>query len=316
MVTNINQATVDQASIARIRTLCHQWCGVYLDESKTYLIRNRLKDLMQELKVDSLDRLAAMAERSTGLAIRDRIVDALTTHETLFFRDRTPFDAIKQVILPKLQATAGDSRPKLRIWSAACSTGQEPYSVAMALTESGIDRSSWDISIEATDVSSGSIKIAQRGVYADHELARGLSQQQRQRFFESVSDGWQIKSEIRQMVRFSVGNLLSQTHARDQFDLILCRNVAIYFTPEDRLKIFEQLAQRLSPDGYLFVGCSEVLTNVHHVLRTETVGRATCYRRVVSKPGAVPSSGPSRLPSASPNSSRSSLGALSSTPLS
>lgn len=296
--SNIKTPAADQATIDRIRTLCHQWCGVFLDQSKTYLIRNRLKDLLQSLEVDSLERLVSMAERPTGLAIRDRIVDVLTTHETLFFRDRTPFEAIKQIILPGIKNAAGTARPKLRIWSAACSTGQEPYSLAMAIAESGIDFASWNISIEATDVSAGSIKIAQQGIYADHELARGLSDGQRERFFKPVSDGWQINNEIRRMVRFNVGNLLSANQSRDQFDVIMCRNVAIYFTPEDRRKVFEGLSQRLAADGHLFVGCSEVLAGLNHVLKAETVGRSTCYRRVPSE-SASPSS-----PNSSPLSSR------------
>jgi len=282
----------DQASLDRLRQLCQKWCGVHLDSSKTYLIQNRLKDILQESNSKSFRDLITAAERPSGIALRDRIVDALTTHETLFFRDRSPFEAIRQHILPQIKQAAGARRPKLRVWSAACSTGQEPYSLMMLLIENAIDPQRWDITIDATDVSPGSIEKAKAGRYEEHELTRGLTSSQRERFFTKKGDTWQIQDSIRRMVHFRVANLLTGQSPGDGYDLILCRNVAIYFTSEDRLKLFEHLSKKLNPQGYLFVGCSEVLTNVGHVLRSESIGRATCYRSVSSKIAPTVSTNP------------------------
>ncbi|MEM9644388.1 MAG: protein-glutamate O-methyltransferase CheR [Planctomycetota bacterium] len=297
----ISAGAPNQQVLQRIRTLTKQWCGVHLDASKDYLIQNRLKELMLDLKVDGIERLIDLASKSSGMSIRDRVVDALTTHETLFFRDRSPFEAIKSQIIPPIKAAAGSARPRLRIWSAACSTGQEPYSLAILLTESLPDIKNWNITIEATDVSAPAVKQATKGEYLDHELSRGLTADQRQRFFTKKAERWVINDSLRRMVRFRVGNLLTGSPSPNKFDLILCRNVAIYFTPEDRLMMFEKLAGQLDEKGYLFVGCSEVLTNLGHVLKAGTVGRASCYRPVVGSSSPRSVSRPSSLVSTSPS---------------
>jgi len=277
----------EQADLDRLRELMRQWCGVHLDDSKNYLMRNRLSELLVELKIDGLSQLIALTRGAGNSAVRDRIVDVLTTHETLFFRDSTPFDAITGQILPAIRKAAGTGRPRLRIWSAACSTGQEPYSLAMALVETLPDLAGWDVSIDATDVSAGSIKQAIAGEYLDHEISRGLSLHRRMRHFTPNNARWRINENLRKMVRFRVDNLLAPNPGCQQYDLILCRNVAIYFTVEDRNRIFENMSGRLTGEGYLFVGCSEVLSNLSHVLTSQRVNGATCYRPVRSASGAT-----------------------------
>ncbi|TWT79107.1 Chemotaxis protein methyltransferase Cher2 [Planctomycetes bacterium CA13] len=256
------------------------WCGVTLSPSKTYLVQNRLRGLMSELDTTELGELLRLSKASGGGYIRDRIVDALTTHETLFFRDRQPFEALTKHIIPEIQTQAKGGRKRLRLWSAACSTGQEPYSIAMSLIESVANLSTWDISIVATDVSPNSVEKARTGIFQDHELRRGISDSQQRRFFKRVGDGWQINDEVKRLVRFEIGNLLSGRQPDGLFDIIFCRNVVIYFSGDDPLRTFEMLSNRLSENGRLFVGCSEVLTGMGHILDRDRIGSATCYKRL------------------------------------
>ena len=261
--------------------LCHQlrlWCGVYLDSSKQYLLENRLRKLMLELEVTDYDQLTAVAMKPSGTRIRDRIVDALTTHETLFFRDHSPFDAIENQIVPEIRESTKFGRPRLRIWSAACSTGQEPYSIAIRLAECLPDFSQWSISILGTDVSSGTVARATSGIYQTHEIQRGISERQRNTFFEKKGDDWQLVDRIRNMVSVRKGDLSGPSLPIGPFDLIFCRNVLIYFQPEDANRILRAVASRLTANGRLIVGSGEVLRDIDDFLVTETVGQATCYR--------------------------------------
>ena len=262
--------------------LCHQlrkWCGVYLDSSKQYLLDNRLRKLMQELEVTDYDQLTAQAMKPGGTPIRDRIVDALTTHETLFFRDHSPFDAIESQIVPETRESTKFGKPRLRVWSAACSTGQEPYSIAIKLAECLPDFSQWNISILGTDVSSGTVARAASGIYQTHEIQRGISARQRDEFFEKKGEDWQLVDRIRNMVSVRVGDLSGHALPIGPFDLIFCRNVLIYFQPEDAKRILRAVASRLTTTGRLIVGSGEVLRDVDDFLVTETVGQATCYRQ-------------------------------------
>ncbi len=274
------EAIDESLALDRICHLIHQWCGVTLNASKHYLIQNRLRPVLAHYQLKKLSELIARACDPTGNEVRDRMIDALTTHETLFFRDSSPFDALAQIIVPEAERNATMGRPRLRIWSAACSTGQEPYSIAMRLLERIPDIGRWEIRILASDVSTLSIEQAKLGVYMDHEIRRGLKPDHERNFFDKVGGEWRIQARVRQLVQFQPGNLLSANQPTGPFDLIFCRNVAIYFGDEDRLRVFRMLASRLAPGGRLFVGCSEVLTNLTDVFQTERIGAATCYRKL------------------------------------
>lgn len=279
--------TTDFDDTHSLRQRLQTWCGVRIGPEKSYLLSNRLRPLMQELGVSTYQQLLELAEggltgranpQMTGTQIRDRIVDALTTHETLFFRDRSPFDALKSHVIPEIASNAGHRR-NLRIWSAACSTGQEPYSIVMSLVDAIPDIASWQISITATDVSQGTIELAKQGRYQDHEVRRGITASQCDRFFSRDGNVWVIKSSIRQMVRFAVGDLTSSPQPAGPFDVIFCRNVLIYFPPEVAERVLRNLVSKLSKDGRLFLGCSEIPHDCDDVLRTERLGLATCFRR-------------------------------------
>ncbi|MFK8110751.1 MAG: protein-glutamate O-methyltransferase CheR [Rubripirellula sp.] len=267
-----------QTAADRLCLRLRRWCGVHLDSSKRYLLDNRLRNLMIELGVEDYDQLLAMAEKAGGTPIRDRIVDALTTHETLFFRDHSPFQALETVVVPEIRESTKFGKPRLRVWSAACSTGQEPYSIAIKLAECLPDINNWNISILGTDVSSGTVARASAATYQEHEIQRGTSKRQRDAFFRPSGDNWQLVDSIRSMVTIRVTDLSAQTLPTGPFDLIFCRNVLIYFQPEDANRILRNVAKRLTPNGRLIVGSGEVLRDIEDFLVTDSVGQATCYR--------------------------------------
>jgi chemotaxis protein methyltransferase CheR len=267
-----------EPSVTRLCDLVEELCGVALDQSKLYMIRGRLRPLLEEFGFPDYETLARDAEKTSRMQLRDRLVDALTTNETLFFRDRSPFDALKSQILPALRDAAGSGRPRLRIWSAACSTGQEPYSLAMTLLESLSDIARWDISIMATDVSPAALAKAREGRYPAHEMDRGVAQPQRERFFTRSGETWEVRPELKRMIQFGVHNLHKLPPATGPFEIIYCRNVAIYFKKDARAAVFDRLASRLAPGGYLFVGCSESLHDLGPRFKAHRIGQATCYR--------------------------------------
>ncbi len=268
--------------LPEIRLLCmrmHEWCGITLDESKSYLITNRLASIVKELEASSLSEVIRRAESSQGMALRDRLIDSLTTHETLFFRDQSPFEALTKQIVPNIRSATTSGQPRLRIWSAACSTGQEPYSIAIKLLESVPDIANWSVSILATDVASATVEKAKQGIFQDYEIRRGVTPSLEAKYFTAQGNRRQISDRVRRMVTFQVSNLSSTMQPGGPFDVIFLRNVLIYFQPEDARKILRQVSSRMSGSGRLFVGCSEVLTGVNDFLTSELMGSATCYRK-------------------------------------
>ncbi len=239
--------------------------GIALGENKQYLVNSRLAGLVTEMGLTSIGELIKRVNRDVKSGLRERIVDAMTTNETLWFRDGFPFEILKSHILPELSGQRG--RPA-RIWSAACSSGQEPYSMSMIIQEylhakpSSLPR---DVQITATDISSSVLKDAKEGVYDAMTLARGLSDERKKRFFDAQgraddiqAKSWQIKSEIRKRVTFAEMNLMKKDYlSLGKFDVIFCRNVLIYFSSELKREILTRFAQVLEPGGYLCLGASE-----------------------------------------------------------
>ena len=266
--------------IDAVCSLVNELCGIYLDDSKSYLIEGRLSDLVDRHGCDSYADLARKARSGLGHQIKTEIVDAITTNETLWFRDSSPFEAMRYKLLPELlDAKASTLFPrKLRIWSAACSTGQEAYSIAMALGDVLPDIDRWDIQIHGTDISPAAVDQARRGVYSDLEISRGLEQKYRGAYFLREGRDWRINDQLRSMCRFDVKNLLGPMPGLGKYDFIFCRNVAIYFTDEDRKKVFDRVADSLNPEGWLFVGSSESLTGMGQHWTAERHCRAVCYR--------------------------------------
>jgi chemotaxis protein methyltransferase CheR len=272
--------SITAQDIDQICGLIDDLCGVYLDASKSYLIESRLEDLMRSSGCRTYAELVTRARTPGDRALQNRIVDAMTTNETLFFRDNSPFEALKHKVVPELiDSKANTVFPsRIRIWSAACSTGQEPYSLAMILAEILPDIHSRDIKIQASDVSDAAIAKASRGWYAAHEIERGMSRERLDRFFKPETDGWRVRDELRSLVTFQRRNLLEPLGMAGQFDIVMCRNVAIYFTKDVRRTMFHRLAETLTPDGYLFVGSQESLNDLGPAFKPHYHCRATFYR--------------------------------------
>jgi len=253
---------VTPEEIPAVARLVDELCGVVLDETKGYLIDSRLAGVAEAAGCANFGEFCRKARASRTL--QNQIIDAITTQETLFFRDNSPFEALKHKTIPEtIDAKAGTPFPKrLRIWSAACSTGQEPYSIAMTLCELLPDAPSWDINILATDISDSTIAQASMGRYAKHEIQRGMAPNMLSKHFHEEAGQWRVKEELRSLIRFDRRNLLQPFTGLGPFDIIFCRNVAIYFDTDVKRRLFNRLADRLTPEGYLFVGSSESLTSL------------------------------------------------------
>ncbi|MFP4161205.1 MAG: CheR family methyltransferase, partial [Ectothiorhodospira sp.] len=243
-----------------------------------YLVTSRLSRLMKEFSVDSVSELLRMLRRGSNAALRERVIEAMTTNETYWFRDVFPFDILKNRIYPELARRPGN--PSVRIWCAACSSGQEPYSVSMATSEylqahPGALR---DVQILGTDISAAVLKEAKEATYDALSVARGLSLERRNRFFIQKGDRWQIKPEVRARASFREFNLLDNYTALGRFDIVFCRNVLIYFSIESKKVILQRIAQALNPGGYLFLGASESMTNYSDAFEMVRCNPGVVYR--------------------------------------
>jgi len=240
--------------------------GISIDASKAYLLETRFGKLLDEEGCRSYSEFYHKAKADTRKALEKKIINAITTNETLFFRDTSPFELLKHKLLPDLiDARIGKgSRPggaNLKIWSSACSTGQEIYSIAIILKEL-LGNNSHNISLIGTDLSDAAVAQASAGTYNKFEIERGLPQEKLQRYFTPAGGNWKIKDEIRAMASFRRMNLMQPFTGLGKFDIIFCRNVAIYFTLPDRKKLFNKIADALQPDGYLLIGSTESLTGI------------------------------------------------------
>jgi chemotaxis protein methyltransferase CheR len=257
--------------------------GIELDESKAYLIETRLGALAEEYQCSSYRELCSKAKLDSGKTIENRIIDAISTNETLFFRDIGPFEVLQHKILPDLidrrtGQSSGHLPIPIRIWSAACSTGQEVYSIAIVLKELLPDFNKYRITLTGTDISDAAVTRASFGKYNKFEIERGLSKTTLQKYFIANSGNWKICDEIRGMVTFGKRNILQPFNGIGKFDIVFCRNVAIYFNIEDRRKLFENIAGVLAPDGYLVIGSTESLTGISPMFESKRYLRTIYYQ--------------------------------------
>jgi chemotaxis protein methyltransferase CheR len=236
-------------------------CGIVLGDSKQYLVRSRLSPLVNKFGSASLDALLKEVITGRNRELRLAAVDAMTTNETLWFRDGYPYTVLAERILPEL---AERKRP-IKIWSAASSSGQEPYSMAMTVSEIQAKRPGFlpNVSIIGTDISSSMLEQCKAGVYDNLALGRGLSPERKRAFFEPADGGrMKIKDSVKRVVSFRQQNLMENYTLLGKFDVVFCRNVLIYFSPEMKSKVLNQIANSLNPGGYLLLGASESLTGL------------------------------------------------------
>lgn len=238
--------------------------GIVLAPSKAYLVETRLGRLLKDHAIDSYDALIRAAKADHSGALRGEIVDAISTQETSFFRDGKPFDFLAQELFPeKLK-----SKHRLDIWCAAASTGQEIYSLTMILKELlGEQLGRYDIRILGTDISEAALVYCSQGRYSRLELSRGINAERLRRHFVKEDKVWKINDELRALATFKPFNLMQPMTSLGPFDLVMCRNVAIYFSQQDRKRLFERIADRLKPDGVLMIGATESLAGVTQKLK-------------------------------------------------
>lgn len=235
--------------------------GLALGPGKEYLLESRLVPLAQSLGLADFDGLVSALRRGADKNLSQAVTEAMTTNETLFFRDKTPFDELKTILLPPLVQARQASR-KLKIWCAASSTGQEPYSLAMLINEAFPSVVDWPVEITATDISQLMLERAGDAIYSQFEVQRGLPVQYLVKYFEQHPKGWRIKDKIRERVHFRKLNLLDNFSILGTFDVIFCRNVLIYFDQATKRGILERMAKMLAPDGYLVLGAAETVLGI------------------------------------------------------
>ena len=235
--------------------------GLVLSADKGYLLESRLAPLARAEGFPSIEALIAAARRESSDRLLWAITEALATHETFFFRDNTPFDLFKQEILPVLSRARGNTAT-IRIWCAACSSGQEPYSLAMILEEEKARLGGLRFEIVATDMAPHVLEKAKAGVYSQFEVQRGLAIQRLVTHFDQSGDQWRIKPNLRSMVTFQKQNLLESFGNMGTFDVIFCRNVLIYFDADTKKRILQRLAAQTAGDGYLVMGAAETVVGL------------------------------------------------------
>jgi|GEM_PF-242437 len=257
--------------------------GIDLDQSKGYLIETRLKPLIGQAKCQTFSEFLYKAKSDSSGRLKQIIVDAISTNETFFFRDGTPFDLLRNKVLPELidrRRQQYQSTPiPLRIWSAACSSGQELYSIAITLKEMLANWRAYKITIIGSDISDKVIAQASYGKYSRFEVERGLPKQYLHRYFNQIGTEWRIKDEIRAMAQFNKINLLKPFSDIGKFDIIFCRNVAIYFSQADRRRLFNNFANVLEPDGVLLIGGSENLSGLELPFESQNYLKGIYYQK-------------------------------------
>jgi chemotaxis protein methyltransferase CheR len=268
-----------------LRKLLKERSGLDLSADKQYLVESRLVPLARKVGLAGISDLVQKMKSGSAEAVTADVVEAMTTNETFFFRDKTPFDHLKDTMLPALLQARG-ARRALRIWCAASSTGQEPYSIAMCLKELGPALAGWKVDIVATDLSQGVLEKSKAGIFSQFEVQRGLPIQLLVKYFTQVGDMWQLNADVRAMVQHRQLNLLQDFVHLGTFDIIFCRNVLIYFDQDTKIAIFERLARVIEGDGFMVLGAAESVVGISDVFKPHP------ERRGLYRPNAVRSAKP------------------------
>jgi chemotaxis protein methyltransferase CheR len=255
--------------------LLHKQSGLVLGSDKGYLLESRLNPVARKHGCDGVQSLVRKLKLGADGALTRDVVEAMTTNESFFFRDSKPFDQFRDLVLPKLIESRAGAH-KIRIWSAACSSGQEPYFLAMLLSEQSHKLQGWNIEILATDLSTEILERARQGLYSQFEVQRGLPITLMMKYFQQAGDRWQISEGLRKMVRFRVFNLLDSPAGLGNFDIVFLRNVLIYFDTERKAQVLERLSRQIALDGFLFLGGAETVLGISDKFKT-IVGHRGIY---------------------------------------
>lgn len=261
-----------------VRELVLNQSAIVLERGKEYLVESRLTPLAQRLGLGTLDNLVAKLRSEPVNGIHRMVVDAMTTNETSFFRDLHPFETLKKILLPEIMAKRAAERV-LRIWCGACSSGQEPYSIALLLRDCFPQLSTWRVQLLATDLSQDMLEKSRQGKYNQFEMNRGLPATLLVKYFTKISpDQWRVRDDVRALVEFQEFNLARPFPPLPRFDIVFLRNVMIYFDVPTKKAILGRIRQVLAPDGYLFLGGAESVLNLDDSYESVTHGKTVCYR--------------------------------------
>jgi len=244
-----------------LSSLIRQRSGIVITRDKEYLLENRLAPLVTRHKMAGIPALVTALKQASNDPLVREVVEAMTTNETLFFRDTRPFDTLRTQFLPALMAARASQRT-LRVWSAACSTGQEPYSIAMLLKEEAARMAGWRTSIVATDIARAVLAKARAGIYSQFEVQRGLPIRLLVKYFKQIGTQWELAEEVRGMVEFREHNITRDSAPGSGFDIVFCRNLLIYFDQDLKRQVLGQIADAMAPDGVLFLGGAESVLGV------------------------------------------------------
>ncbi len=271
--------SIGQQEFLYIQELLLKETGVSIDRSKEYLLEGRLDHIKSEQKLTTINQLLQKIKSDPigNADLKKLVLEALLTHETFFFRDNHPFESFKQVILPNIMKAKKDSRV-INIWNAACSTGQEPYSLAIYIKEHFPELRSWTVNIWATDLSDQILDKAKLGLFRDIEISRGLPEELLKRYFIKEGKNWALNQEIKKMIKFEKLNLLHPFPHMPKQDIIFMRNVLIYFDEETKKEIFSKVENVLADTGYYILGSTETPINLTKAFKAETVIKTICYR--------------------------------------
>ncbi len=240
--------------------------GLVLSKGKEYLLEHRLLPLARNHDLGTIDELVAALKNGGPARLGPAVVEAMTTNESFFFRDKTPFEQFESTIMPALLEARAQQR-RLRIWCAAASTGQEPYSLAICIKEMSAKLLHWRTEIIGTDLSAEVLEKAKAGMYSQFEVQRGLPIQLLVKYFRQVGELWQIDAGLRAMVDYKPLNLMDNFSHLGKFDVVFCRNVLIYFDKETKTRVLDSIARQLAPDGYLVLGAAETVIGLSEAFR-------------------------------------------------
>lgn len=243
------------------KDLLKQKSGLVLTPDKSYLLESRLNPIAKKWGCENLESLAAKLRGVPDKNLVNEIVEAMTTNETSFFRDMKPFDLFRYSVLPFMKTARANQR-KIRIWCAAASSGQEPYTLAILLKEASVQFPGWSFEIVATDISHDILAQAREGVYSQFEVQRGLPIMLLMKYFKQNGDKWQINEDIRKMIKYDYFNLLDPMSKLGKFDIIFCRNVLIYFDAPTKGMVLDHMSRQIENDGFLFLGGAETVMGI------------------------------------------------------
>jgi chemotaxis protein methyltransferase CheR len=273
-VTDAGEISKDNYNF--LQQYVYKTSGIVLDENKHYLLEARLVPIVRKENLRTINDLCALIRATTAGRVSKEVVEAMTTNETLFFRDAIPFKALRNILLPPLIEERKMTR-KLSFWSAASSSGQEAYSLAMVLCEMGLQ--DWKIDIQGTDINEKMVERAHNGAYLQIEVNRGLPATHLVKYFERHDLEWRVKPILRQMVRFDKFDLRQPMRMLGPFDFVLCRNVLIYFDLETKRRILNEMVRTMNPNGYLLLGAAETTMNVSDSFERSTYEGVPFYRK-------------------------------------